>query len=71
MYKQTTCFDYKKRNTLSLILLHILSGVQSPFIKLIVKQDNRLSEAVGSENNFMSFHGTLLYNHRAIRMHFS
>jgi len=53
MYKQTTCFGYKKRNIFSLILLCILFGVQSPFIKLIVEQDNRLSEAVGSENNFI------------------
>lgn len=50
--KQIIFSGYRKRNAFSLILLCVLSGIQSPFIKLIV-EDNRLSEAAGSENNFI------------------
>lgn len=49
--KQIIFSGYRKRNAFSLILLCVLSGIQSPFIKLI--EDNRLSEAAGSENNFI------------------
>lgn len=48
------------------------SGIQSPFIKLIVEQDNRLSETAGRFRE--QFHKIIVgrfYYHCAIKMHFA
>jgi len=59
--REEKCFQFD-------FIVHSLSGVQSPFIKFIVEQDNRL-EVAGSENNFVKLSWN--YYHRAIRPHHS